>query len=82
MWEWSTESRHLHSSCPMCHNRHMNTTIPTDRYKHHCFRVEISSHRLWLYFRLCLSLPALIYRQEMRQRFHTWQEVTSGPTAA
>ena len=27
-------------------------------------------------------LPALVYRQEMRQRFHTWQEVTSGPTAA
>jgi putative transposase len=27
-------------------------------------------------------LPASVYRQEMRQRFHTWQEVTSGPTAA
>jgi putative transposase len=27
-------------------------------------------------------LPTRVYRQEMRQRFHTWQEVTSGPTAA
>lgn len=27
-------------------------------------------------------LPAPVYRQEMRQRFHTWQEVTSVPTAA
>jgi putative transposase len=27
-------------------------------------------------------LPAPVYRQEMRQRFHTWQEVTSLPTAA
>jgi putative transposase len=27
-------------------------------------------------------LPASVYRQEMRQRFHTWQELTSLPTAA
>jgi putative transposase len=27
-------------------------------------------------------LPAPVYRQEMRKRFHTWQEVTSLPTAA
>jgi putative transposase len=27
-------------------------------------------------------LPAPVYRQEMRQRLHTWQEVTSLPTAA
>jgi putative transposase len=27
-------------------------------------------------------LLAPVYRQEMRQRFHTWQEVTSLPTAA
>jgi putative transposase len=27
-------------------------------------------------------LPAPIYRQEMRRRFHTWQELTSLPTAA
>jgi putative transposase len=27
-------------------------------------------------------LPAPVYRQEMRQRFHTWQEVTNLPTAA
>jgi putative transposase len=27
-------------------------------------------------------LPASVYRQELRQRFHTWQEVTSVPTAA
>jgi putative transposase len=27
-------------------------------------------------------LPAPVYRQAMRQRFHTWQEVTSLPTAA
>src|SRR5687767_7445543 len=26
--------------------------------------------------------PAPVYRQEMRQRFHTWQELTSVPTAA
>ena len=27
-------------------------------------------------------LPASVYRQEMRQRFHTWQELTGLPTAA
>jgi putative transposase len=27
-------------------------------------------------------LPASIYRQEMRQRFHTWQDLTGVPTAA
>ena len=27
-------------------------------------------------------LSAPIYRQEMKQRFHTWQEITSLPTAA
>jgi len=27
-------------------------------------------------------LPAPVYRQEMRQLFHTWQELTSLPTAA
>jgi putative transposase len=27
-------------------------------------------------------LPASVYRQEMRQRFHTWQDITSLPTAA
>jgi putative transposase len=27
-------------------------------------------------------LPAPVYRQEMRRRFHTWQELTSVPTAA
>jgi putative transposase len=26
-------------------------------------------------------LPASVYRQEMEQRFHTWQEITSLPTA-
>jgi putative transposase len=33
----------------------MNTTIPTDRYKHHRFPAEIISHGVWLYFRFCLS---------------------------
>jgi putative transposase len=27
-------------------------------------------------------LPAAKYRHEMQQRFHTWQEITSLPTAA
>jgi putative transposase len=27
-------------------------------------------------------LPALVYHQEMQQRFHTWQELTGVPTAA
>jgi putative transposase len=27
-------------------------------------------------------LPAPVYRQEMRRRFHTWQDLTSVPTAA
>jgi putative transposase len=27
-------------------------------------------------------LPAQVYRQEMEQRFHTWQELTGSPTAA
>jgi putative transposase len=27
-------------------------------------------------------LPASVYRQEMRQRFHIWQELTGLPTAA
>ena len=39
----------------MCHNRRMNTTIPTDRYKHHRFPAETISHGVWLYFRFCLS---------------------------
>jgi putative transposase len=26
-------------------------------------------------------LPASVYRPEMRQRLHTWQELTSVPTA-
>jgi putative transposase len=27
-------------------------------------------------------LPALQYRQELEQRYHTWQEITRLPTAA
>jgi len=39
----------------MCHNRRMNTTTPTTRYKHHRFPGETISHGVWLYFRFCLS---------------------------
>ncbi len=35
------------------------------------------------HFRLrCHLFPAPAYREEMRQRFHTWRELTSVPTAA
>jgi transposase-like protein len=122
--------------------------LSINRYKHHRFPSEISSHGVWLYFRFCLSyrdveellfvrggtvtyeairqwcrkfgqahanherrmqgfksagqaqrflaaygpimehfrprrhlLPASVYRQEMRQRLRTWQELTSVSTA-
>ena len=33
----------------------MDAASPTTKYKNHCFPVEIISHAVWLYFRLCLS---------------------------
>jgi putative transposase len=33
----------------------MNTSAPTNPYKHHCFPAEIISHGVWLYYRFCLS---------------------------
>jgi DDE domain len=33
----------------------MNTSAPTNPYKHHRFPAEIISHGVWLYYRFCLS---------------------------
>jgi putative transposase len=33
----------------------MNTSAPSNPYKHHRFPAEIISHGVWLYFRFCLS---------------------------
>lgn len=33
----------------------MNTAVLTDRYKNQRFPAEIISHRVWLYYRVCLS---------------------------
>src|SRR5215510_12444665 len=39
----------------MWHPCGMNTSTPTNFYKHHRFPAEIISHGVWLYFRFCLS---------------------------
>jgi putative transposase len=55
--------------------------VPVDPalYRRHRFPVEIISHAVWLYFRFNLShrdvLSAQHYREIMRDRFGTWQEV-------
>ena len=48
---------------------HEVTSINRD--KNYCFPVKIISH-----------LTTLKYRRELRQRFHTWQEITSLSTVA
>ena len=39
---------------PVWHTRRMPTPASTNRYKHHRFPAEITSHAVWLYFRFCL----------------------------
>jgi putative transposase len=46
--------RSLSSTQLMCGTQGMNTAS-TNRYKHHRFPAEITSHGVWLYFRFCLS---------------------------
>ena len=46
--------RSLSSTQLMCGTQGMNT-LSTNRYKHHRFPAEITSHGVWLCFRFCLS---------------------------